>query len=169
MVNIYKQHRRWSWGVENVPYMLFNFIKHKGIPLKDKIKYSVIQLEGFWSLATNPLVILLLGWLPLILGGSEFRATILSYNLPIITRNLMILAMGGLVLSAIIAFTLIPKMPPYIKHRKFKWFVMGAQWLFIPFTIVIFGAIPGLDSQTRLMFGKYMGFWVTPKHRNEVK
>lgn len=169
MVNIYKQHRRWSWGVENVPYMLFNFIKHKGISLKDKIKYSAIQLEGFWSLATNPLVILLLGWLPLILGGSEFRATILSYNLPIITRNLMILAMGGLVLSAIIAFTLIPKMPDNIKYRKFKWFVMGAQWLFIPFTIVIFGAIPGLDSQTRLMFGKYMGFWVTPKHRTDVK
>lgn len=169
MVNIYKQHRRWSWGVENVPYMLFNFIKHKKIALKDKIKYSLIQLEGFWSLATNPLVILLLGWLPLILGGSEFRTTVLSYNLPIITRNLMILAMGGLVLSAIIAFTLIPKMPAYIKWRKTKWFVMGVQWLLIPFTIIIFGAIPGLDAQTRLMFGKYMGFWVTPKHRSDVK
>lgn len=169
MVNIYKQHRRWSWGVENVPYMLFNFVKHKKIALKDKIKYSLIQIEGFWSLATNPLVILLLGWLPLILGGSEFRTTILSYNLPIVTRNLMILAMGGLVISAIIAFTLIPKMPDNVKNRKWKWFVMGAQWLFIPFTIVIFGAIPGLDSQTRLMLGKYMGFWVTPKHRSEVK
>ncbi|MEY2703159.1 MAG: hypothetical protein RLY43_1797, partial [Bacteroidota bacterium] len=169
MVNIYKQHRRWSWGVENVPYMLFNFIKHKKISLKDKIKYSFIQIEGFWSLATNPLVILLLGWLPLILGGAEFRTTILSYNLPIITRNLMILAMSGLVMSAIIAFTLIPRMPEYIKHKKLKWFIMGAQWFLIPFTIVIFGAIPGLDSQTRLMFGKYMGFWVTPKHRSEVK
>ncbi len=169
MINIYKQHRRWSWGVENIPYMLFNFIKHKKIPLRQKMKHAFIQLEGFWSLATNPLVILLLGWLPLLLGGSEFRDTVLSYNLPIVTRNLMILAMSGLVLSAIIAFTLIPKIPTGFKKRKLRWIVMGLQWLLIPFTIVIFGAIPGLDAQTRLMFGKYMGFWVTPKHRADVK
>lgn len=167
-IGVYKQHRRWSWGVENIPYILFNFIKHKEISLKQKIKHTLIQIEGFWSLATNPLVILLLGWLPLILGGSAFRDTVLSYNLPIVTRNLMILAMGGLVLSAIIAFTLIPPMPARIKRRKLTWFIMGAQWLLIPITIVVFGAIPGLDAQTRLMFGKYMGFWVTPKLRDKT-
>lgn len=167
LVNIYKQHRRWSWGVENIPYMLFNFMKQKNIRFRDKVKHTFIQLEGFWSLATNPLVILFLGWFPILLGGSAFRDTILSYNLPIVTRNLMILAMGGLVLSAIIAFSLIPKMPAHYKHKPWRWVVMGIQWLLIPFTIVIFGAIPGLDAQTRLMFGKYMGFWVTPKHRSK--
>lgn len=166
-VGVYKQHRRWSWGVENIPYILFNFIKHKNIPLRQKIHHSFVQLEGFWSLATNPLVILLLGWLPLLLGGDAFRDTVISYNLPIVTRNLMIVAMGGLILSAIISFTLIPPMPEHFKRRKLKWFVMGVQWLLIPFTIIIFGAVPGLDAQTRLMFGKYMGFWVTPKLRNK--
>ena len=167
-IGVYKQHLRWGWGVENVPYIMFNCIKHKQISLKVKIKHIVNQLEGFWSLATNPLVILLLGWLPLILGGSAFRDSILSYNLPLVTRNLMVLAMGGLVLSAIIAFTLIPPMPKEIKWRKLTWFIMGAQWLLIPITIVIFGAIPGLDGQTRLMFGKYMGFRVTPKIRKKA-
>lgn len=165
MINIYKQHRRWSWGAENIPYMLFNFVKHKHIALKDKIRYSFIQIEGFWSLATNPLFILLLGWLPLILGGSEFRNSILSYNLPIVTRNLMILAMSGLILSAVIAFTLIPPLPKHYTKRVWRYVLMGIQWFLVPFTIVVFGAIPGLDAQTRLMFGKYMGFWVTPKHR----
>ncbi|MEY2641031.1 MAG: hypothetical protein RL150_424 [Candidatus Parcubacteria bacterium] len=167
MINIYKQHRRWSWGVENIPYMLFNFIKHKGIPLKKKIKHAFIQIEGFWSLATNPLVILLLGWFPILLGGAAFRDTVLSYNLPIVTRNLMIAAMAGLVLSAVIAFTLIPAMPQHYKRKPLRWIIMGLQWLLIPFTIIIFGAIPGLDAQTRLMVGKYMGFWVTPKHRGK--
>ncbi len=167
MVNIYRQHRRWMWGVENIPYMLFGFVKNKRIPLKEKIRHSIVQIEGFWSLATNPLFILLLGWLPLLLGGEAFRDTVLSYNLPLFTRNLMILAMGGLVLSAIVAFTLIPPLPPDLQKRKaWHYTIMALQWTLVPVTIVVFGAIPGLDAQTRLMLGRYLGaFWVTPKHR----
>ena len=116
-------------------------------------------------MATNPILILMLGWLPLMLGGRNFNQTVLSYNLPFITRNLMILAMAGLMFSALVYWTFLPAMPKGFKkrHRIFMFF----QWLFVPVTIFIFGAIPGLDAQTRLMFGKYMGFWVTPKHRGE--
>ena len=165
--NVYKQHRRWMWGVENIPYIIFNFIKNKKIPLKKKIKHSLIQIEGFWSLATNPLVIFLLGWLPLVLGGDAFRDTVLSYNLPLITRNLMSIAMAGLIVSAIIAASLAPPIPVGMKNPKRRWTIMILQWILIPITIIIFGAIPGLEAQTRLMFGRYMGFWVTPKHRGQ--
>jgi len=167
MKNIYKQQRRWTWGVENVPYVLFAFIKNKSIPMKEKIRMSFIKLEGFWSLTTNPLMIFLLGWLPLILGGKLFNETVLSYNLPIITRSLMLVAMTGLVVSAIIALTFLPEPPK--EKRKFGRTFMVLQWLLIPITMVFFGSFPGLDAQTRLMFGKYMGFWVTPKHRRNPK
>jgi len=161
--NIYKQQRRWTWGVENVPYILFSFVKNKSISRVKKIKMSFVQLEGFWSLATNPLMIFMLGWLPLILGGKEFNETILAYNLPIITRNLMFLAMSGLFLSALISMSFLPKMPEGKKWRHKA--SMLLQWILVPITMVFFGSIPGIDAQTRLMFGKYMGFWVTPKHR----
>lgn len=161
--NVYKQHRRWSWGVENIPYILMGFVKNKKIKLWTKIRMSVVQLEGFWSLATNPLFIFLLGWLPLVLGGHIFASTVLSYNLPRITRNLMSLAMLGLVLSAVISISLLPPAPKTVRKRD--WLIMWAQWVMVPITITIFGAIPGLDAQLRLMLGKYMGFWVTPKHR----
>lgn len=168
--NIYKQQFRWLWGVENVPYMLFGFIKNKAIPMKKRVYHTMVQLEGWWSLATHPLLILLLGWLPLVLGGEAFRDTVLSYNLPYITRNLMLMAMLGLVLAAFIAFSFMPKLPSDHPKRKRRYFYATIQWLLVPFTIVIFGAIPGIHAQTRLALGKYLGeFWVTPKHRDLQK
>ncbi len=161
--NIYLQQRRWSWGVENVPYILFNFLKRREIPWKTKLRMSWIQLEGFWSLATNPILIFLLGWLPAIIGRGGFSSLVLAYNLPVITRDIMIVTMFGLVISAYIAMTLLPPMPLHIpKRRKLA---MVLQWIFVPITITIFGAFPALDAQTRLLLGRYMGFWVTPKHR----
>lgn len=161
--NIYKQQRRWGWGVENVPYILFGFVKNPRIPVWQKIRVTFNQLEGFWSLATNPIIIFMLGWLPLVLGGRAFNTTILSYNLPFLTKGLMVLAMSGLVISAIISLSFLPQRPTSKGLGAFPFMVL--QWIFIPITITIFGAIPGLDAQTRLMFGRYMGFWVTPKHR----
>jgi hypothetical protein len=161
--NIYKQQRRWGWGVENLPYITFNLIKNKKISLWKKIRVIFVQVEGFWSLATNPIIIFMLGWLPLWLGGGIFNATILSYNLPIVTRNLMVLSMCGLLFSAIISISFLPKAPHEIRHRT-KLFML-LQWVLVPITITFFGSFPGLEAQTRLMFGKYMGFWITPKHR----
>lgn len=163
--NVYKQQRRWTWGVENVPYLLMGFVKNKKISLAKKIRFSTIQLEGFWSLVTHPIIIFVLGWLPILIGGREFNTTLVSYNLPFITRYLMTFASFGLVLSAIIAYSFLPPMPKGTPF--FKKIFMVVQWLLIPVTIIIFGALPGLDAQTRLILGKYMGFWVTPKHRKQ--
>lgn len=163
VVQVYKQMRRWTYGVENLPYILFGFIKNPKIPFWTKFRTAFVQVEGFWSLATNPIMIFLLGWLPVILGGDRFNETVLSYNLPILTRNIMIVAMLGLVMSSVIFMAFLP-IRPNNKGRLAN-FAMVLQWILIPFTIIAFGAIPGLDAQTRLMFGKYIGFWVTPKHR----
>jgi hypothetical protein len=163
MVNIYKQHRRWGYGCENIPYILFNFIKNNKIPLHKKLSATFVQVEGFWSLATNPLIIFLLGWLPVILGGQQFNSTVLSYNLPFIARDLMLFAMSGLILSAWITLSLLPPAPKDTTKNKKAFMVL--QWVLFPLNVIIFSAIPGLEAQTRLMLGKYMGFWVTPKYR----
>jgi len=38
----------------------------------------------------------------------------------------------------------------------------------LPLTLIIFGGIPSLDAQSRLMFEKYLGFWSTEKVRKSV-
>ncbi len=100
----------------------------------------------------------------MLLGGDRFNATVLSSNLPYVTQGLMSYAMVGLFLSAIISTLLLPKRPP--QYSIWKKVFMFLEWLFIPVVIIFFGAIPCLDAQIRLMLGKYMGFWVTPKERN---
>ena len=161
MKNIYKQQRRWGYGVENVPYFFFGFWKNKLIPLKKKIYYIFNILEGFHSWATNALIIFLLGWLPVVVGGAGFNETVLSLNLPQFTRIIMSLAMVGLISSAVLSIILLPSRPLHYRRHKYIWMLL--QWLLFPITTVILGALPGLEAQTRLMFGKYLGFWVTPK------
>ena len=171
--NVYHQQRRWAWGVENFPYVVFGFFFAKGesasggknikIPLRTKLYYVFSMLEGYWSWPTNAIMLFALGWLPILLGGREFNNLVLAYNLPTITRTIMTFAMVGMVTSAIISMKLLPPRPARYGKRRHAYMVF--QWILVPFTIIFFGAIPALDAQTRLMLGKYMGFWITPKHR----
>ncbi len=162
-VNQYKQQRRWAWGSEGIPYLLFGFLKNKKIPLKKKLCYSFLIIEGFWAWGTNALMILFLGWLPVILGGQEFNTSILAYNLPGLTGRIMTVAMLGIVVCIFISLRLLSPRPQ--KYGRRKSLGMVAQWLFFPVAFIVFGAIPSIDAQTRLMLGKYMKFWVTEKVR----
>lgn len=173
MKNIYLQQRRWGWGCENIPYMFCGkkknggegFLYDKKIPLKKKFFWGFNVIEGFHSWATNSLIIFTLGWLPVALGGEEFNYSLLSYNLPQLTRSIMFLAMIGVVSSAVLSFYLLPEKPAWFKFRH-KFFHIF-QWLLMPLTLIIFGCIPALEAQTRLALGgKFrLGFWVTPKKR----
>src|SRR3989344_4046998 len=163
MINVYKQQRRWGYGVENVPYFIFGFYKNKAIPAIKKIKLTMTMLERFWSWATNAIMIFLLGWFPVIVGGNELNQTVLSFNLPFLTRAIMTFAMLGLVTSAVMTIFILPPRPPRFGKLKHVWMVL--QWILFPATTILLGSVPGLEAQIRLMLGKYMGFWVTPKVR----
>ena len=170
MINQYKQQRRWSWGVENLPYVFFNLfispVKIK-IKLREKLFHTLTMLEGFWSWATGSLLTFGLGWLPLLLGGGEFNRTLLSYNLPRFTSIIMTVAMAGMVVSAIISMLLLPPRPK--NYGRVRHLSMFLQWLFLPVTLIFFGSVPALESQTRLMIGKPLGFWVTEKERKNIE
>jgi len=163
IINQYRQQRRWAWGAENIPYLFFGFFKNRKISFFEKLRRSIDILDGFWSWSTSSLLIFFLGWLPLILGGERFNLTIFAYNLPRLTRNLMTLAMTGMLISGILSLLMLPPKP---KNSNFlKNLSTVFQWLLLPLTLIFFGALPALDAQTRLMLGKHLEFWATEKTR----
>jgi hypothetical protein len=167
MKNIYKQQRRWGWGVENVPYMLEGFRNDDQIPAGKKRYWTFNVVEGFHSWATNSLMIFALGGLPLFVGGEHFGSTLLAYYLPHVTRWIISLSMLGIVSSAILAIVLLPPREEGLRPHNYAIYFL--QWILMPITLIAFGAIPGIEAQTRLMLGgKYrLGFWITPKMRKE--
>ncbi|MDD5098896.1 MAG: glycosyltransferase family 2 protein [Candidatus Colwellbacteria bacterium] len=169
MKNIYKQQRRWAWGCENIPYVFEGFIKNKKIPLNQKIYWTWQHLDIYWGWATNALIILLLGRLPLILGGDKFNVSVLSYNLPQLTSLLMNIAISGIIISVILSLILLPPKPKWFKTRHYLPHML--QWLLVPVSLLVFSTSAGIEAQTRMMLGgKYkLGFWVTPKARKGEK
>ncbi|MEX2054004.1 MAG: glycosyltransferase family 2 protein [Candidatus Colwellbacteria bacterium] len=167
MRNVYKQQRRWAWGAENIPYVITNFIKNKKISLKKKLYWTFHKIDSFYSWATASVVIFALGWLPLILGGTEFNTTILSYNLPQFTRNIMAVAAVGIALSAALGVVLLPPKPNWFRRRHYLFYLL--QWMLLPVTMILLGSLPAIEAQTRLMLGgkARLGYWVTPKSRDK--
>lgn len=166
LVNLYKQQRRWAWGVEHVPYLLWNFRRAPEIPFRKKFTFLWNLGEGMYSWATAPLLIFILGRLPLVVAQQETSSSILLFTTPTLLRNLMDFAMIGILVSAILSLTLLPKCPHAHPLRRIPTYAgMVLQWALLPITLIIFGSLPAIEAQTRLALGRYLGFSVTKKGR----
>lgn len=159
--NLYKQQRRWAWGSEHFPYMIWHFWKSK---LNRKKWHLVFNLsEGMYSWSTAPILILVLGYLPLLLAGDIEKTTVIAQNAPYVLEWLMRAAMVGIFISAVLNVYLLPSSIPGNKITKIG--VMILQWILLPIVLIVFGSIPATDAQTRLLFGKYLGFYTAKKKR----
>lgn len=160
--NQYKQKKRWAYNVEYYPHLIPALLKSKA-PRLDKYYKMYQYVEGNFNWATASLLITLLGWLPLFIGGADFRDTVIAYNLPHATRTLMTVATGFLIFSVYINLILLPPRPK--KYGIGRSVMMYVQWFLVPATSLIFGSLPAIEAHTRLMFGWYLEFFVTPKAR----
>ncbi len=161
--NLYKQQRRWAWGVENIPYVMKCFKENKKIKSYQKNFWRIKLISIFLAWATSSFIMFLFGWLPNIFGGEAFRATIASHNLPALTSLIMNLSLIGIVSSAFLGVFFLPT--PKFKFKIFRYALYCIEWVCVPILFLFFGGLPALDAETRLMLGgKYkLGFWVTPK------
>jgi hypothetical protein len=160
--NQYKQKRRWAYNVEYYPHLIPALLKSKA-PLRDRLYKLYQYVEGNFNWATASILISSLGWLPLMLGGPDFTSSVVAFNLPQATKTLMMIATFFLIFSVYINLILLPPRPK--KYGRSRSIMMYLQWFLVPITSVIFGSLPAIEAQTRLMFGRYLEFWVTPKSR----
>ncbi len=163
---LYRQLRRWAWGVENFAYMAQAFSRDKLMPWRTKLSYLWKQIEGSYTWATAPLLITILGQLPFWLAPERFRSYAVFLNTPFTLQWIMRFALVGVFVSAALALTLLPRRPAHVP--RWRGIVVGLlQWLLLPVTFVIFGSIPAVDAQTRAMLGGRfkLGFNVSAKRR----
>ncbi len=163
--SVYKQKRRWAWGVENFPLVMRGFLKSKEIPTYEKIRHGFKLFEGHVSWATLGFILSIVGWLPIIFARKEFAASVVYYNVPEIANTIFNLGFLCLVISIILSLALLPR--PDVRFGWLKRLGMALEWLAVPVILVFLSALPALDAQTRLMVGKYLEFWVTDKHRKQ--
>lgn len=158
--NSYQQLKRWAWGVVDIPYVTKQFFLHPEIPFWDKLIRLSLVFEWHFMWSSSWFLITLGATLPTVLNP-VFTRTALGHNLSQISGSILTICLVGL-LAIIIIDTLLN---PEKKHKVLTLLhpFTYLQWVFLPVFGLIFGALPGLESQTRLMLGKYMDYRVTEK------
>ena len=162
----YKQKRRWAWGVENFPFVVSGFLKEKNIAFTKKTRRTFNLLESHITWAVWAIILILIGPLPLLLGGTFFSQMAIGYNLPKITGLLLNFTLITSLAWIILSRTILPLRPKGVSWTKNV--VMTLEWIIVPFIILILGSTPALDAQTRLMFARYMEFNPTEKSNKVV-
>ncbi len=154
----FKQLQRWAWGASDIAYV-FNqaYRKQNNIPRHKVTSKFLRLLEGHVSWSTAPLLLLLAALVPFFLNPDSY----LTNQLPQVASKLQTVAMGGILVTLYLSFTTLPPKPERYKRRRNLWMIV--QWVYLPVTSIAYSSFAAINAQTRLMFGKYLGFIVTEK------
>ena len=153
------QLRRWAWGCTDIAYVAeMGFFRKNKVNKFDLIAKFWRLFEGHVSWATAALLVAVTAWIPEFFHPNSYAAN----QLPIVARNIETVALGGIVLTFFLSILLLPPKPARYKAHRHFW--MTIQWVYLPFTTIIYNGMSSLVAQTRLLFGRYFDvFDVTDK------
>jgi hypothetical protein len=162
----YKQLRRWAWGCSDIPFVLQHMKLHrKSISFTNRFANLWRLIEGHYMWSTAPIIITLTVPVPRMIN-EHFATTIMSYNMGITLSSLFSIAMVGIFVSIWISLLMAPPIPK-TNNARYWWLKFSSifQWFLLPISTILFGALPAIDAQTRLMLGSSLDFQVTKKIR----
>lgn len=159
--NQYEQYKRWAWGVSDDPYVIKKYFSDKKISFGNKSLRTARLIEDHFLWPVNWFIITLGVNIP-ILVNKEFAKTALGFNLPKISSFILTLCLLPLII--VLFLDAKHQRPPRPKDvSRLKQWLLPFEFILMPITGFIFGALPGLDAHTRLMLGKYIEYRVTEK------
>ncbi len=153
------QLRRWTWGASDIAYIVNEgFFKPNKVPRRDLIIKLLRITENHVTWATMPLLLAFAAFVPALLHPQSYPANIL----PLTVSRIETIALIGVLSMLFISLKTLPPKPARYKRRHSVFMVL--QWIYLPFIALIYPSMAALYSQTRLMFGWYLGgFDVTEK------
>jgi Glycosyltransferase like family 2 len=153
------QLRRWAYGASDIAY-----VAKMGFFTKNKISKTDVTfkffrlLEGHVSWATSPLILAFGSLIPFLFHNRDYLAN----QLPQLASRIQTLAMFGILITLFLSFKILPPKPSRYRHSRSLFMIL--QWALLPVTTICFSSLAAINSQTRLMFKRYLGhFDVTEK------
>lgn len=153
------QLRRWTYGASDIAYIADQgFWKNRGAPKLDVLAKLLRSIEGHVSWATGTLLIYFAAFIPPLIHPQSLAAN----ELPLIVSRVQNIGIAGLLVSVYVCLVTLPPRPA--RYRRHRSVFMLTQWIFLPVTSVAYGSLAAFNSQTRLMFKRYLSkFDVTEK------
>lgn len=160
MINQYEQHKRWAWGVSDIPWVLKKYFLDSSIPFWDKTMRVFYLIESHILWPTNWFILTLGSTIPP-LFNQNFARTVLGQQLAQLSSGILTFSIGFLVIMIILDLHAKPARPQHFPRWKIP--ILYMQWFTLPIVSFFLSVLPGLDAHTRLMLGKRLEYRVTEK------
>ncbi|MGH7142009.1 MAG: glycosyltransferase [Candidatus Saccharimonadales bacterium] len=152
------QLRRWTYGASDIAYVINQgFFKKNKVPKHKLISKTLRLTEGHITWAVGPILSLIGGFIPVLFHPNSFAAN----QLPLVVSKIQTFALLSILIMLFLCVKTLPPKPERYKRRRTLFMVI--QWVYLPFTTIIYNSFAAIYSQTRLAFGKYLEFDVTEK------
>jgi cellulose synthase/poly-beta-1,6-N-acetylglucosamine synthase-like glycosyltransferase len=158
--NQYEQLKRWAWGASDDPWIIKNYFTTPNVPFFDKTMRLITVIWAHFLWPVNWFIITIGLTVPTLLNPA-FGRTTLGYMVPQISSFVLTIGLSFLIVLLVLDSIYKPKRPK--DFPLWRAIIMPLEFVLMPITGFIFGALPGLDAHTRLMLGKYIEYKVTEK------
>ena len=145
------QLRRWTYGASDIAYIADKGFWHPNkAPKADVLAKFLRSLESHVGWATQAILVWYIGFLPVLFHPQNLAAN----QLPLMVSRVRLFGILGLLATIYVCLVTLPPRPArYKRHRSI---LMLTQWIFLPVTSIVFGSTAAFNSQTRLMFKRYL-------------
>lgn len=151
----YQMIRRWAWGASDVPYVLRGAFGQGGVraPLGPAIGF----VEDHLTWPTH--------WFLITLGTKALP--FLAPAMVASPHGEMLISAGGLLLALCLPFIVVAATIDLLlrggPRDVGEWAGELVGWALMPLITLVLTSLPALDAHTRLLFGRGLGYKVTPK------